>query len=147
MTCPRCMRPAATASAFVGDEGGLGRAWFGDRCFAAIDGRDYYCGTLAVHVQAVSDAALLADARCIPRRALAEMARVLRFGGEKHGAKACEPSSDQDVFDHAQHARAHIEAIESYEDKDADTGALHLIHAAARALLAAELVMAGEERR
>mgnify|MGYP000016392809 CR=1 FL=1 len=28
-----------------------------------------------------------------------------------------------------------------------DTGALDLIHAAARALLAAELVMAGEERK
>lgn len=145
-TCPDCRRPVATASAYVAGEGGLGAAWDGAVCYVAIDGYDAYCADLAADLRAKADAALLDLARAIPPRALAELARVLRYGGAKHGAAANEPSADQTAEDHVTHARGHnLCASGRATSRDSDTGALDTVHEAARALLAAELVLKAEE--
>jgi len=139
VTCPACNRPLATAAHVASVE--RGDEWMSDSaCYAAALEADPTCDG---EIDAV---ALLAMARCIPPRALRELARVLKFGGEKHGAKACEPSRDQTAADHIAHARGHgMCATGQPLARDRDTGALHLIHAACRAVLAAELVLAGEE--
>ena len=146
MTCPACNRPVATAAQVAAVE--HGDEWFGEgACYAAALECDPACDG---EIDAV---ALLALARCIPPRALRELARVLRFGGAKHGCDPAASGGGQTVDDHIEHARQHLLTARSSRldlpnpppATDADTGALHLIHAAARALLAAELVMAGEE--
>ena len=140
MTCPACNRPVATAAQVAAVE--TGDEWFGDgACYAAALECDSACEG---EIDAV---ALLAMARCIPPRALREMARVLTFGGQKHGCDPADPGGGQGVEEHLSHARAHLDLTGKVgaRSRDADTGALDAVHAAARALLAAELVMAGKE--
>lgn len=95
---------------------------------------------------ATTDADLLALVRDVPPLALRELVRVLRHGGAAKGCAPNESGGGQCAADHFAHACDHIEAIESYEDTDRETGALHLLHAAARLMLAAELVL-GEGRK
>ena len=135
MTCPACGRPLPTA-ALEGHPGGcecpgcLAACWAGWGHREACEARQRE---------------LIDLARAIPPRALAELVRVLKFGGAKHGCGSSEPGGGQGAEDHATHARAHLLGCEDYQERDRDTGALDLVHAAARCLLAAEMVMAGEE--
>ena len=140
MTCPACNRPVATAAQVAAVE--TGAEWMNaGACYLSALDLDPFCDG---EIDAV---ALLALARCIPPRALREIARVLKHGGAKHGCGPEESGGGQTVETHLSHARAHLDMTGKVgaRSRDADTGALDAVHAAARALLAAELVMAGEE--
>lgn len=92
--------------------------------------------------KATTDADLLALARDVPPLALREMVRVLRHGAVKYGCAPNEPGGEQLAGDHARHATEHIaRSFPIRSSCDEATGALDLIHAAARALLAAECVL------
>jgi hypothetical protein len=66
--------------------------------------------------------------------------RVLQHGARDRGCVG--PSPDQTVMDHLHHAMDHLQvAMVRPEERDDATGELHLIHAAQRAGLAAELLM------
>ncbi len=86
--------------------------------------------------------AILAD---LPPRAIAEVVRVLRIAAAGLGCKPSESAPDRTAEDHASHAFFHVyDAERDVESRDAETGALDLVHAACRCLLAAELVLAAE---
>ncbi len=91
----------------------------------------------------LDDLADIIDAAdAMPTRALAEAARVLRYGAVKHGCEPHEPGGGQTPRDHLDHAAEHLRrAMARLSNRDAETGALDLIHCAARCLLAAELVL------
>lgn len=140
MTCPACRRPEATPKQALDVEYG-DEAMSQAVCYAAALDCDPDCDG---EIDAV---ALLAMARCVPPRALAEMARVLRFGGAARGCGPAESGGGQTVADHLRHAEAHLFLARKvgHGSRDAETGALDAVHAACRAALAAELVLAGEE--
>lgn len=87
--------------------------------------------------------AVLAD---FPPLALAEMRRVLVIGGKERGCAASESGGGQAIEDHLEHANQHFCAALEWRTVgvhavDETTGALDLVHAACRSMLAAELVL------
>lgn len=104
--------------------------------------------------QAAEKPAPIDLARGLPPLALAEMRRVLVHGAAKHGAAGPgETGGGQGAADHVSHAADHITEASLFgsepwgrDGRDAETGALHLIHAACRLMLAAELVLRDQAR-
>lgn len=97
--------------------------------------------------EALDDLAdLIEQAETVPPLVLPELARVLRIGAAKHGCVPHETGGGQTVRDHLDHAAEHLRrAMARPSNRDAETGALDLVHAMARIGLAAQMVLEGGE--
>lgn len=96
--------------------------------------------TAALHAR-LTAAELLAVADAIRHapQGVAAAGRVLAIGGALRGVVG--PSQDQDVTRHLEHALDHLRSALAFPDSTTDTGELEGAHAAARALLAIQLLM------
>lgn len=88
----------------------------------------------------------------LPPLAIAEVVRVLRHGAVKYAAASpAATGSGQTIGDHLRHALEHIGASITAKTPhgcvDSETNALHITHATARLLLAAEMALATEVTR
>ena len=142
VACPFCRQPVGHTCRFSSDALGLFMRSnnFVHVARAVAGGVNARKATAeAADLQAKADAALLADARCLPAGVLARVAAVLRHGAVKYGAASpAETGGGQTAEDHAAHGFLHaMNADRDLMERDPETGEVHAIHAACRMMLAA----------
>ena len=144
-TCTRCLRRTASRAEYEATQDHALRCdcdACGPVCFAAF-GLSVVCEE-ARHarlaklqaVEAQADAALLADARCLPPGLLAAVAVVLREGGTAKGCAPHESGGGQTYRDHIEHAAEHVADLDVAIDDEAPADEDDLTHAIARLALA-----------